>query len=150
MDSTPPARLLNTLQTQTSGGSIMLQLHLSPRHSPRGPAPSRVSPIWTRGSTSKCSDARPRHSYPTSCSNLPLPACLPTTGVGLCDVRVGGSFCSAVSYLMVFEDASGFPPHPPVLLYCSVWVLYLTGTGTYLPLLPPPSQRQPALKNTLC
>lgn len=64
MDSTPPARPLNTLQTQTSGGSIMLQLHLSPRHSPRGPAPSRVSPIWTRGSTSKWSDARPSIHIP--------------------------------------------------------------------------------------
>lgn len=110
MDSTPSARLLNTLQTQTSGGSIMLQLHLSPRHSPRGPLPPESPPSGHVGAHQN------GLAFISHVHQQPPASCLPShhrCGTSRCQA---GSFRSSVSYLMVFEDASAPPPSSSFIL----------------------------------
>lgn len=95
MDSTPTLFLPPCLPASSSsspsklkppGGSIMLQLHLSPRHSPRGPAPFSVFPHLDTWECVRNGPTRSRRSH----SDVPppsLPAHLPAFpalgGVGL-------------------------------------------------------------------
>lgn len=100
------------------GGSIMLQLHLSPRHSPCRPAPFTVFPpsghVGVRQNGPTHSRRSPSDVSASSCPPSRHPA---VGGVGLRRVT-GGSFSSTLSYLMVFEDASGFlPPLLPTFLH---------------------------------
>lgn len=99
------------------GGSIMLQLHLSPRHSPCRPAPTGVFPHLDTWECVRMAWRAAGVLIPTS---PPLPAHLPAIPrweVWDCAMS-RGSFSSTLSYLMVFEDASGFlPPLLPTFLH---------------------------------
>lgn len=122
MDSTPtlflPPRLLLTLQTQTSGGihnaaiTFITSTFTTQTCSLQSLPPSGHVGVRQNGLTRSR-----RSSSGVPASSCP-PSCLPARWEVWDCAMSRGSFSSTPSYLMVFEDASGFlPPLLPTFLH---------------------------------